>query len=83
VNLKTEIKDSMKSKKKIAASAPPEAKPRRMRCEYGPSDFQRMMGGLKDAAVKIEREMEREELSNYFEVLRFFQNPPYDENLIE
>jgi hypothetical protein len=45
--------------------------------EYGPSEGQHMIRGLADAARQIAQEQRQiEETSNYFEVLRFFQNPP-------
>jgi hypothetical protein len=37
---------------------------------------QQRIHSLAEAALQIERENQTEELSNYFEVLRFFQNPP-------
>ena len=37
---------------------------------------QQRIQGLAESARKIAREGQTEELSNYFEVLRFFQNPP-------
>jgi len=44
--------------------------------EYGPSEGQRMIHGLAEAARQIAREQSQtEELSNYFEVLTFFKNP--------
>jgi hypothetical protein len=54
-----------------------------MKKQHGPPESQPMIHGLADAALQIEREFKQQELSNYFEVLRFFQNPPYDDNLIE
>jgi hypothetical protein len=37
---------------------------------------QQRIHGLAEAALQIEREAQSEEVSNYFEVLRYFQNPP-------
>jgi len=46
-----------------------------------PAGRQQRIHGLAEAARQIAREQaQTEEVSNYFEVLRFFQNPPNGES---
>jgi len=54
---------------------------RKLRKEYGPSEGQRMIRGLTEALQQIQEQAQNEEISNYFEVLRYFQNPPYEPEL--
>jgi len=58
--------------------APKQVKRKCLPKESGPSQFAERLHGLAEAAKQIKREQNQTELSNYFEVLRFFQNPPDD-----